>query len=199
MARRGDSVIGIDLGKHAFKGVVLNRRNDSRIVLTNFASQPVPESFATPEELGQQIKLLVKELGGAKGCALAVSDPGSLLRIIEQPDTPVRLLRNALRLNGPAVLNQECKDFVLDVSPANVRARQAEQTEEDSPEDHGPIQTAVSTKTKYFVGGMLRTDVKNLVTALGKARVTADLLQLAPACSFNAFEFAYPDIFNNDA
>jgi Tfp pilus assembly PilM family ATPase len=32
-----------------------------------------------------------------------------------------------------------------------------------------------------------------------KARVPADILQLAPVCSFNAFEFAYPEIFNNEA
>jgi Tfp pilus assembly PilM family ATPase len=200
MARRGDSVIGIDLGKHAFKGVALNRRGDSRVVLTNFASRTIPETIATPEELGQEIKLLVKELGGsAKGCAIAVSDPGALLRIIEQPDTPVGLLRNALRLNGPAVLNQECKDFVLDVTPANFRspATQAE----DGDGDGAPVQTAIATatKTRYLVGGMLRSNVKNLVEALGKARVTADLVQLAPACSFNAFEFAYPEIFANDA
>jgi Tfp pilus assembly PilM family ATPase len=198
MARRGDSVIGIDLGKHALKGVALNRRGDSRVVLTNFASRAVPETMTTPEELGQEIKLLVKELGGsAKGCAIAVSDPEALVRIIEQPDTPVELLRNALRLNGLAVLNQECRDFVLDVTPANMRTRSAQSDEKADGET--PVQTAVATKTRYFVGGMLRSRVKNLIETFSKARITVDLLQLAPACSFNAFEFAYPDIFNNDA
>jgi type IV pilus assembly protein PilM len=196
MARRGDSVIGIDLGKHALKGVALNRRGDSRVILTNFASRMVPENISTPEQLGQEIKQLVKELGGsAKGCAIAVSDPDALLRIIEQPDTPVGLLRNALRLNGLAVLNQECRDFVLDVTPANIRSR----TADDKTEGETPVQTAVATKTRYFVGGMLRSSVKNLIEAFSKARISADLLQLAPACSFNAFEFAYPEIFNNDA
>jgi Tfp pilus assembly PilM family ATPase len=198
MARRGDSVIGIDLGKHAFKGVALNRRGDSRVILTNFAYHAVPEPITTPEELGRQIKLLMKELGGsAKGCAIAVSDPGTLLRIIEQPDTPVELLRNALRLNGLAVLNQECRDFVLDVTPANFRGHSG-QTEENA-EGQAPVQTAVATKTRYLVGGMLRSSVKTLVESFSKAKISVDLLQLAPACSFNAFEFAYPDIFNNDA
>src|SRR5258705_8648663 len=100
MARRGDSVIGIDLGKRVFKGVTLQRRSDSRFVLTSYASREVPEKMSSADELAQQIKLLVRELGGAaKGCAIAVSDPTSLLRIVEQPDTPVNLLRNALRLN----------------------------------------------------------------------------------------------------
>src|SRR3978361_330586 len=118
MATRGNSVIGIDLGKHVFKGVLLHRKGDSRYVLTSYASREVPEEMATAEDLAEQLKLLFKDLGSsAKGCAIAISDPSSLLRIIEQPETPVDLLRNALRLNGLAVLNQECKDFVLDCAP----------------------------------------------------------------------------------
>ncbi len=143
MAKRADSVVGIDLGKHLLKGVALRRKNDSRFILTSFASRPVPEEFDSAEDLSRELKQLLCDLGGsAKACAFAVSDPSTILRIIEQPDTPVDLLRNALRLNGLAVLNQECKDFV---------------------------------------------------------RVSAEMLQLAPVCSFNAFEFAYPEIFANDA
>jgi len=199
MARRGDSVIGIDLGKHAFKGVSLRQNSDSRLVLTNFASREVPEEFATVDELAQPLKLLLRELGGRiRGCALAISHPVALLRIIEQPSTPINLLRNALRLNGLAVLNQECKDFVLDVAPVSANG-----TGEGSASgiDSGgvAVQSAVATKTKYLVGGMLRQTVKQISEAMSKTRVSADILQLAPVCSFNAFEFAYPEIFHNDA
>src|SRR6476620_10535659 len=34
---------------------------------------------------------------------------------------------------------------------------------------------------------------------MAKVRVPLDTVQLAPVCSFNAFEFAYPEIFANDA
>jgi Tfp pilus assembly PilM family ATPase len=61
------------------------------------------------------------------------------------------------------------------------------------------MQTNVITKTKYLVGGMLRTVVKQIAEAMAKTRITPDILQLAPICSFNAFEFAYPEIFNNEA
>ncbi len=61
MARRGDSVVGIDLGKRVFKGVALRCRSDSRFVLTNYASREVPEEFGTSEELAQQVKLLLKD------------------------------------------------------------------------------------------------------------------------------------------
>jgi Tfp pilus assembly PilM family ATPase len=195
MARRANSVFGIDLGKHIFKGVLLQRKADERFVLTSYASREVPDELTTPEDLAQQLKLLLKDLGGsAKACAIAVSDPESLLRIIEQPNTPIDLLRNALRLNGLMVLNQECKDFVLDCAPisGNGTNGAAIGTSETLAQDG-------AAKTKYLVGGMLRPTVKQISEACSKSRVSADILQLAPVCSFNAFEFAYPETFAKDA
>jgi len=201
MARRGDSVVGIDLGKRAFKAVAIRRKSDSRFVLTSFASREVPEEITTTEQLVQQLKPLLRELGSnGKGCALAISDPSSLLRIVEQPNTPVDLLRTALRLNGLAVLNQECKDLVLDVAGASPHHPDSIAAE-DRPADSGNValQSGVATKTKYLVGGIARSLVKQISEALTKIRMPADILQLAPVCSFNAFEFAYPEIFNNEA
>ena len=197
MAKRGNSVIGIDLGKHVFKGVLLHRKGDARYVLTSYASREVPEDMASADELAKELKLLLKDLGSAKGCAVAVSDPASLLRIIEQPDTPVDLLRNALRLNGLAVLNQECKDFVLDCAPVTANgnghgAQDGTNGSADAGGSHGV------SKKKYLVGGMLRPTVKQISDAMSKTRVSADILQLAPVCSFNAFELAYPEIFAKD-
>jgi Tfp pilus assembly PilM family ATPase len=198
MARRGNSVIGIDLGKHVFKGVLLQRKSDDRFVLTSYASREVPEQIVTSDALAHEIKLLVKELGGStKGCALAVSDPDSILRIIDQPLTPVALLRNALRLNGLIVLNQECKDFVLDCAPVFGTGSEAT-TAAEAPGGTAE-NTMVATKAKYLVGGMLRPMVKQICEAVAKTRMSAELLQLAPVCSFNAFEFAYPEIFANEA
>jgi Tfp pilus assembly PilM family ATPase len=201
MAKRADSVVGIDLGKHVLKGVALRRKNDSRFILTSFASRPVPEEFASADDLSRELKQLLRELGGsAKACAFAVSDPSMILRIIEQPDTPVDLLRTALRLNGLAVLNQECKDFVLDVAPVAGQANEESTPEKPSPAGtKAAVQSAVITQTKYLVGGMLRSQVKQIVGAANKIRLSADILQLAPVCSFNAFEFAYPEIFANEA
>ncbi|MFL6526840.1 MAG: pilus assembly protein PilM [Chthoniobacterales bacterium] len=202
MARRGNSVIGIDLGKHAFKAVMLQRKGDQRFVLTSYASRDVPEQFGTPDELAQALKQLLRDVGGTgKPCAIGVSDPDSLLRIIEQPDTPVDLLRNALRLNGLAVLNQECKDFVLDCAPvaAHADAKHAFNGHDD---DGGGTAIAVGgdvKQRKYLVGGMLRPTVKQIAAACAKTRITAGVLQLAPVCSFNAFEFAYPETFAKDA
>jgi Tfp pilus assembly PilM family ATPase len=202
MAKRGNSVIGIDLGKHVFKGVLLQRKGNERYVLTSYAFREVPEAMESPDALAEQLKLLVKDLGGsAKGCALAVSDPSSLLRIIEQPETPIDLLRNALRLNGLAVLNQECKDFVLDCASISCNGSNGHATNaaDGNANGAGNTATAVAVNSKkYLVGGMLRPAVKQIAEAMGKARVSADILQLAPVCSFNAFELAYPEIFANN-
>src|SRR3954462_14608403 len=173
MDGRGNSVFGIDLGKHVFKGVLLQRKGDDRFVLTSYASREVPEELKTPEELAQHLKLLFKDLGGsAKGCAIAISDPGSLLRIIEQPNTPIDLLRNALRLNGLAVLNQECKDFVLDCAPV---VEEANGSATNGANGHGAEPEHAHTngvqKTKYLVGGMLRPTVKQISEACTKTRI----------------------------
>jgi len=195
MAKRADSVVGIDLGKHVLKGVALRRKGDSRFILTSFASRPVPEEFTSADDLSRELKQLLRDLGGGtKACAFAVSDPSTILRIIEQPDTPVDMLRMALRLNGLAVLNQECKDFVLDVAPVGAQAGDGSTSEKSSGGG-----TSVLTQTKYLVGGMLRSQVKQIAAAASKLRLSAELLQVAPVCSFNAFEFAYPEIFEKEA
>jgi len=200
MGKRADSVIGIDLGKHVFKGVSLRQKGDARLVLTNFASHQVPEEFGSADELAQHLKSLLRDLGGgAKVCALAVSDPAALLRIVEQPDTPVDLLRNALRWNGLAVLNQESKDFVLDVAPVCANGANNNSTGAAGSGSGVAVQSGVVTKTRYVVGGMLRETVKRISEAMNKTRLSAQTLQLAPVCSFNAFEFAYPEIFHNEA
>jgi type IV pilus assembly protein PilM len=196
MAKPATSVIGIDLGKHVFKSVLLQRKGEGRFVLTNFALRPVPAGVATADDLAQQIKLLLKEMGGsAKGCAVAASDPNALLRIIEQPTTPTELLRSALRLNGLAVLNQECKDFVLDCAPVSEVALTPVTPDGAAAESS----TVPSGKTRYLVGGLLRPEVKQISEAMTKMKRPANVLQLAPVCSFNAFEFAYPSVFSREA
>src|SRR5947199_1616419 len=154
MTKRADSVVGIDLGKHLLKGVALRRKNDSRFVLTSFASRPVPEEFESAEDLSRELKQLLRDLGGsAKACALAVSDPSTILRIIEQPDTPVDLLRNALRLNGLAVLNQECKDFVPDVAPVASHVDAGSTTEKrPTGGSKTAVQGGVVTQPEYIGG-----------------------------------------------
>ena len=199
MAKRGNSVIGIDLGKRSYKAVLLQKKSETRYVLNSFATHELDVDATTPDIMAQHIKLLLKNLGGfTKACAVGVSDPGVLLRIIEQPPTPPDLLRNALRFNGLGMLNQDTKDFVLDVATISATPPAVE-TSSGNGEGGVAVQTPVATQTRYLVGGMLRSQVKEITDALGKTRLSPEILQLAPVCSLNAFEFAHPEVHRNEA
>ena len=115
MAKALTSVIGVDLGRYSLKSVLLQRKGGNRFVVTHYASRVLSGPVDSADTLGQELKALFKTMGGsAKACAVGVSSPDALIRIIEQPETPSEILRDALRLNGMALLNQDCKGFVLD-------------------------------------------------------------------------------------
>ncbi len=188
MAKASNSVIGLDLGRNSLKSVLLQRKGANRFVVTNFASRSVAEPIDSVESLSRELKSLFKEMGGsAKTCAIGVSYPGALIRIIEQPATPPYILRDALRLNGMALLNQDCRDFVLDCD------------EIPSPKQAGPTEDGSPRQHRYLVGGLPRTEVAQIGDAVEKTGTILGAMQLAPVCAFNAFEFANPECFNNEA
>jgi type IV pilus assembly protein PilM len=186
MAKAPTSVIGVDLGRYSLKSVLLQRKGGNRYVLTHCASQILSAPADTAEGLGQQLKGLFKEMGGsAKSCAIAVSSPDALIRIIEQPETPTEIMREALRLNGMTLMNQDCREFVLDCDriPTNADSREPD---------------ALGRK-RYLVGGLPRAQVTLAGGALQHAGNDVGVMQLAPICTFNAFEFANEEVFNNQA
>ena len=125
-------------------------------------------------------KALLKDMGGsARACVVSVSSPEALIRIIEQPETPPEILRDALRLNGMALLNQEVKSFVLDCDLIP--------SAEPVPQEAGE-----HAQLRYLVGGLPRAEVEQIGEALSLMSLSAQRMQLAPVSIFNAFEFAKP-------
>lgn len=187
MSKTLKSVVGVDVGRYSLKSVLLQKKGDSRFVVSNFASHVFDESVErTPDEIVKQIKSLVKQMGGgSKACAVAITTPDAFLRIIEQPETPTEILRDALRLNGMALLNQDCRDFVLDC---------------DLIPTTGAAAAIHGGQKRYLVAGLPRVYVSGMSEALenGKFKDVASL-QLPSVSVFNAFEFAQPDVFNNQA
>jgi type IV pilus assembly protein PilM len=185
MAKAPTSVIGLDLGRYSLKAVLLQQRKGGSYALTHYGSH-VPETPPTDSaSLGKQIKALLRDLGAsAKHCVVSVSSPDALIRIIEQPETPPHILRDALRLNGMSLLNQDVKSFVLDCDFIAPVASEGE---------------AGAPRMRYLVGGLPRTEVQHVADALKEANLTPGGMQLAPVCIFNAFEVAQPEKFNNEA
>src|SRR5450432_136964 len=99
MAKAPTSVIGVDLGRYSLKSVLLQKKGANRFVLTHYASHVLDAPADSAEVLGRQVKALLKDMGGsARACAVGVSSPEALIRIIEQPETPPEILREGLRL-----------------------------------------------------------------------------------------------------
>ncbi len=187
MPKNLTSVIGLDIGRYALKSVMMQKKGANRFVVTNFASHILDESREpTPQELGRGIKSMLKQMGShAKACAVSVSHPDALLRLIEQPSTPTDVLRDALKLNGMMLLNQDTKNYILDC---------------DLIPSSGPSLNGESDQKTYLVAGLPRMQVNEIGLAMheGGAPPVATL-QLAPVSMFNAFEFAQPEAFNNSA
>jgi len=186
MPKAPTSAIGVDLGRYALKSVLIQRKGNDRYLLTHYASLPVTEPPESADTLGHQLKALLKAMGGsAKAYAVAVSSPDSLIRIIEQPETPPDILRDALRLNGMALLNQDCKEFVLDC--------------DEIPTSESSLDPDNRNRKRYLVGGLPRAHVTMLHQSLESQVGIVDALMLAPICALNAFEFAFPAVFNTQA
>lgn len=190
MAKAFTSVVGVDLGRHTFKAVHLQRKG-ARTVLSGYASRAIGgEVPSTPETLAHHLKLLFRDLGtAAKGISVAVSSPEALMRIIEQPPTPTILLRDALRLNGLTLLNQDCRDFVLDCDLIPSAAGGA------TDGDAAPDLSGKLKSLRYLVGGLPRKEVSLVSGGFTKNRTPADRMQLAPVCNYNAFESSQRDVF----
>ena len=124
------------------KAVLLQRRGANRIALTHFATKDIPEGTNMLETLGDHLKALLHDLGGtAKALGIAFSSEEAMVRIIEQNTIPPELLRDALRINGPMLLNQDCREWVIDcaaISPKRAPVPAAEKAEGDT-----------ATKTDY--------------------------------------------------
>lgn len=194
MAKVPNSVVGVDLGRHAFKSVLINRRGGNRFQLANYAVRNVEGIDGSPEQTAEQLKLLLKEMGGsAKACSVAVTSPDALIRIIEQPSTPCDILRDALRINGFSLLNQDCREFVLDCDEIKPPAKNGDAKKA------APAPGAASPRAKYLVGGLPRKNVAQLDELFQKSPSPLKSIQLAPICVFNAFEFSNESVFKNEA
>ena len=198
MAKVPNSVVGVDLGRHAFKSVLLHRRGANRFQLSHYAIQNVEGLTDTPEQTAEQLKLLFKQMGGhARASALAVTSPDAIIRIIEQPTTPCDILRDALRINGYSLLNQDCRDFVLDCD--EIQSSKKTNGEKAATPAASSAQAVVAPRQKYLVGGLPRKKVAQIDELFQKNQSGLRSIQLAPVCVFNAFEFSNAETFNDEA
>jgi len=184
MAKPPTSAIGIDIGRHTSKAVLLSRKGANRISVGGFAVIPTNGGIDSAEGIAMQVKGLLKELGGScKAYSVTISSSEAILRIIEQPETPTDILRDAVKLNGMSLLNQDVKSFVLDCDKIG-------------PSRNG--ESPLSGRMRYLIGGLPRERVTQIGEGMQKAGASVSAIQLGQIAAFNAYEFADEEGFNND-
>jgi Tfp pilus assembly PilM family ATPase len=82
-------------------------------------------------------------------------------------------------------MNQDCREFVLECDRIPTNGASGE------PDALG--------RKRYLVGGLPRAQVTRVGGALEHTGNDVSAMQLAPICNFNAFEFAFEEVFNNQA
>jgi Tfp pilus assembly PilM family ATPase len=191
MPKHVSSAIGVDLGRHTLKAVTVARRGQHQVAITNYSTRVVTDLFANPEQLQHQVRLLLREVdAGTRPCGVVVSGLDSMTRIIEQPPTPPKLLREGLRLNGQMLLNQDCQHFVLDCDYAK---------SDSGVEAGAPMQGPNLQPRFYLVAGLPRPRVQQISDAFLKNKNPISVLQVAPVAFFNAFDYSYPEVAGNEA
>jgi type IV pilus assembly protein PilM len=187
MAKNPSTVIGIDLGRYALKAVLMQRKGGNRFVLHAYAMRELARELDTPEKLAAELRSLIGSLNGsAKGCGVAVSGAEGIVRIIEQPPTPREIMRDALRLNGFALLSQDVREMVVD----------CDLIEGSSTND---LSTGEGSKVRFLVGGLARKRVDELGGVFSEIKMGLNSIQLSPVAIFNAFEFAQEQSFSKEA
>ncbi|MDD5350693.1 MAG: pilus assembly protein PilM [Chthoniobacteraceae bacterium] len=181
------------------KAVLLQRRGSGRVAMTHFAVREFPEETNPLEKLEENLKALLRDLGGtAKACGIVLSSPETLVRIIEQNTIPPRLLRDALRINGPLLLSQDCHDWVIDCEAISPSGKGAAAPAPAAPAAEGDAQPK-EAMVRYLVGGLPRALVQKVHEACEKNKLPPTVLQLPPVALLNAFEYANEKVFKTEA
>lgn len=196
MAAAPTSATGIDIGHHSVKAVSISRKGKGKFVVSGYSNVLVDGELKTAEDLGHCLRQIIKRAGPpSKAIGIAITSRDSLIRNIEQPETPLPLLAEALRLNGRNLLDQDLKGISLDCS---INEPIAATRDADAP---APTQneSARRKSRKYLVAGLPNTTIDLVWNAGLKERLPIKSLQLGPLAIFNAFEFAEPEIFATTA
>ena len=185
MAKASGSSVGVEIGSRTARAVHL-RKVGTGVELAGYAVEESGQFLAgTVQERGAALRGLIKKAGAVRReFGLALSGGTMFLRLLEQPETPVEVLREALRVNGPLLFNQDCRGSVMDCVPADRPVRTPGAV---------PGETA---RRRYLAGGILRTEVEALAEASRKAGLALECVQVAAVSTLNAFEQGCPEAFS---
>lgn len=180
MAKLPSSAIGLDIGRHALKAVLL-RKNSGGFVLADYAIHRHARPIETADKLSEQIALLKKKFSAsAQTYVSTATAQNAILRIFQHKEVEKgKSLIAAIRGKGATYFNEEDPShYVIDTVP---------------------LSAPKSGTTNFLLAGMKKPLIATIAEALQKTKTPVGVLQVTPVSCFNAFESALPKTFSEGA
>ena len=186
-------IVSVDLGTRTTKAVLLEQRGEiwalSRYALLD---APLFDKKISPEMLAEHLKSVVAALGtDAKLITLSVNLDDAVVRQVDLPMIPVDEMRQVLKNNSKAYLQQDLPGHVFDCyifPPKPPRAGKSAETGK----------APAMPKFKVLVAAARQQLVNDFQTAFKEAGLQGDHMVPGFVGSINAFEMTHPDIFKNE-
>ncbi len=189
ISRSRDHLLSIDLGGRTTKAVYLQRK-DHTYALCQYAilDAPIFEKSWSVDLLSDHLKAVTQTLQPkTRQATIALGLNDLVVRNIEMPAMPIAEMRQILKLNSKAYLQQDLPGYVFDcyiVSPRRPNEKSAPKEE--------------AGKVKVLVAGIKQTAIADLQTAVRNAGLIADFVVPSLIGPVNAFEQSMPEAFNSE-
>lgn len=184
-----DQLFAVDLGGRTTKAAYLQRQNQE-YALCRFAliDAPIFEKTWSVELLSEHLKQVAQNVEPAtKQVTIALGFNDLVVRNIEMPMMPVDEMRQILKINSKAYLQQDLPGYIFDcyVVPPG-------------PNSQKSAAKGDSRKVKVLVAGAKQTFVNDLQNAIRGAGLVPDFVVPGLIGPVNAFERAMPDVFSKE-
>jgi type IV pilus assembly protein PilM len=189
--KQREQLFSIDLGARTTKAACLERR-DGGFALSGFTlmDAPIFDKTWSVDLLSDHLKSVVQALKPkTKQVIVAMDVNDVVVRTVEMPMMPVFEMRQILKINTKAYLQQELPGHIFDcyIVP------QKTSTKSDKPKGENS-----SGKTKVLVAAAKNTFLNDLQTAIRNAGLVPDFVVPSLIGPINSFELAMPQTFSQE-
>src|SRR5581483_3318211 len=191
-SRKRNQIMAIDLGSRITKAVLMERRGEV-LALTRYAmlDAPIYDRKFSVQTIGEHLKSVAEALGNpTKAVALSIQPDDTVVRQVELPHIRPDEMRQLVKLNSKAVLQQDLPGYCYDVHifPPKINAGAK------PPDPKGAL-----PKLKVLVAGSKQQLVNDYQAAVRSVGLMPELIAPGLVGPINAFELSQPEIFANES
>jgi type IV pilus assembly protein PilM len=191
--KRPTQVIAVDLGGRTTKAVHMHRHGDKFTLARYLLSDaPVYEKAISKALLTEHLKAVCQGLNAkTRNLTVALGPTEAIVRHTEMPLMPLNDMRQVLKLNPKAYLQQDFNGHVFDchVSLSNGASRNGEKGK-------GPLNLP---KQRTLVAGSRKDLVQEVQGAIREAGMQPESVVPSLIGPVNAFERAMPEVFAKES